>query len=242
MQTDFVAHVSHQLKTPLSLLSAATETLEMDRVRSPERFAEYLRDDPRGGGAAVVAGAARARVLARAAGTRLRVRARRSRRRWCAKRLMAFAHGLSTQDYLVRGRTGRPDAVRARRSGRARAGARQSARQRREVLRRRSRRSWCGCAAPTDTRWSRSSTTAWALRRGSASASSSGSTGRPGRTGPDSGSGLPIVRELIQAHRGTVEVVSTARTRQHVPHHAAARSVGTGYRDRRGEAAQRRAS
>ena len=43
MQTDFVAHVSHQLKTPLSLLSAATETLELDRVRSPERFAEYLR-------------------------------------------------------------------------------------------------------------------------------------------------------------------------------------------------------
>jgi signal transduction histidine kinase len=43
MQSDFVAHVSHQLKTPLSLLSTATETLEMDRVRSPERFAEYLR-------------------------------------------------------------------------------------------------------------------------------------------------------------------------------------------------------
>jgi two-component system phosphate regulon sensor histidine kinase PhoR len=42
MQSDFVAHVSHQLKTPLSLLSAATETLQMDRVRSPERFAEYL--------------------------------------------------------------------------------------------------------------------------------------------------------------------------------------------------------
>jgi signal transduction histidine kinase len=42
MQSDFVAHVSHQLKTPLALLSAATETLQMDRVRSPERFAEYL--------------------------------------------------------------------------------------------------------------------------------------------------------------------------------------------------------
>ncbi len=42
MQTDFVAHVSHQLKTPLSLLSAATETLQMDRIRSPERLAEYL--------------------------------------------------------------------------------------------------------------------------------------------------------------------------------------------------------
>jgi signal transduction histidine kinase len=42
MQTDFVAHVSHQLKTPLSLLSAATETLQMDRVRSPEKLNEYL--------------------------------------------------------------------------------------------------------------------------------------------------------------------------------------------------------
>jgi signal transduction histidine kinase len=42
MQTDFVAHVSHQLKTPLSLLSAATETLQMDRVRSPEKLSEYL--------------------------------------------------------------------------------------------------------------------------------------------------------------------------------------------------------
>ncbi|MFN2446593.1 MAG: sensor histidine kinase [Vicinamibacterales bacterium] len=42
MQSDFIAHASHQLKTPLSLLSAATETLEMDRVRSPEKLAEYL--------------------------------------------------------------------------------------------------------------------------------------------------------------------------------------------------------
>jgi len=42
MQTDFVAHVSHQLKTPLSLLSTATETLQMDRIRSPERLAQYL--------------------------------------------------------------------------------------------------------------------------------------------------------------------------------------------------------
>ena len=42
MQTDFVAHVSHQLKTPLSLLTAATETLQMDRIRSPEKLAAYL--------------------------------------------------------------------------------------------------------------------------------------------------------------------------------------------------------
>ena len=42
MQTDFVAHASHQLKTPLSLLSAAAETLQMDRIRSPDKLAEYL--------------------------------------------------------------------------------------------------------------------------------------------------------------------------------------------------------
>jgi signal transduction histidine kinase len=37
-----VAHASHQLKTPLSLLSAAAETLQMDRIRSPDKLAEYL--------------------------------------------------------------------------------------------------------------------------------------------------------------------------------------------------------
>jgi signal transduction histidine kinase len=42
MQADFISHVSHQLKTPLSLLSAATETLAMDRVRSPEKLSRYL--------------------------------------------------------------------------------------------------------------------------------------------------------------------------------------------------------
>jgi two-component system phosphate regulon sensor histidine kinase PhoR len=42
MQADFVSHVSHQLKTPLSALSAATETLQLDRVRSPEKLSQYL--------------------------------------------------------------------------------------------------------------------------------------------------------------------------------------------------------
>lgn len=42
MQADFVSHVSHQLKTPLSLLRVATETVELDRVRSPEKVAQYL--------------------------------------------------------------------------------------------------------------------------------------------------------------------------------------------------------
>lgn len=42
MQADFISHVSHQLKTPLSLLSAATETMTMDRVRSPEKLTQYV--------------------------------------------------------------------------------------------------------------------------------------------------------------------------------------------------------
>ncbi len=42
MQREFVAQVSHQLKTPLSALSAATETLQMDRVQSPHQLSQYL--------------------------------------------------------------------------------------------------------------------------------------------------------------------------------------------------------
>lgn len=42
MQADFIAHASHQLKTPLSLISAATETVEMEHVRTPEKLVQYL--------------------------------------------------------------------------------------------------------------------------------------------------------------------------------------------------------
>jgi signal transduction histidine kinase len=42
MQADFISNASHQLKTPLSLLSAATETVAMERVRSPEKLSQYL--------------------------------------------------------------------------------------------------------------------------------------------------------------------------------------------------------
>ncbi len=41
MQADFIAHMSHQLKTPLSLLSAVLETIRLERVKSPQKLARY---------------------------------------------------------------------------------------------------------------------------------------------------------------------------------------------------------
>jgi signal transduction histidine kinase len=41
LQSDFVANVSHQLRTPLAILSGAAETLGLERVRSPEKVKEY---------------------------------------------------------------------------------------------------------------------------------------------------------------------------------------------------------
>ena len=98
MQTDFVAHVSHQLKTPLSLLSAATETLQMDRVRSPERFAEYL--------ATIHAEAARLSLLVQRVLEFSRVQQRRSYEfervdlgALVRETVDAFAHSLSSQNF-----------------------------------------------------------------------------------------------------------------------------------------------
>ena len=146
MQTDFVAHVSHQLKTPLSLLSAATETLQMDRIRSPEKLARVSRHDSRRSGAAVDAGPARARVFARAAGAPLRVRARGLRRADARNRGCLRAR-TGRPTVHVRRRDRRDRAVRARRSRGDRTGAGQPARQRREVLGRRARRSPSASAA-----------------------------------------------------------------------------------------------
>jgi signal transduction histidine kinase len=99
MQTDFVAHVSHQLKTPLSLLSAATETLQMDRVRSPERFAEYL--------ATIHAEAARLSLLVQRVLEFSRVQQRRSYEfervdlgALVRETVDAFAHSLTSQHFV----------------------------------------------------------------------------------------------------------------------------------------------
>jgi signal transduction histidine kinase len=41
LQSDFVLNVSHQLRTPLAMLSGAAETLGLERVRSPEKIKHY---------------------------------------------------------------------------------------------------------------------------------------------------------------------------------------------------------
>ena len=42
-KADFVAHVSHELKTPLSLIRMYAETLEMKRIKDPEKELKYLQ-------------------------------------------------------------------------------------------------------------------------------------------------------------------------------------------------------
>src|SRR5918997_1636518 len=43
LKSNFVASVSHDLKTPLALIQLFAETLELGRVRSSERAHEYYR-------------------------------------------------------------------------------------------------------------------------------------------------------------------------------------------------------
>jgi len=41
LKSDFVSNVSHELRTPLSLIRLYAETLEMGRLRSPDKYQEY---------------------------------------------------------------------------------------------------------------------------------------------------------------------------------------------------------
>src|SRR5262249_16377679 len=42
-KSDFVSNVSHELKTPLALIRLFSESLELGRVRSPEKIGHYQK-------------------------------------------------------------------------------------------------------------------------------------------------------------------------------------------------------
>jgi signal transduction histidine kinase len=43
LKSDFVSNVSHELRTPLSLIRLYAETLEMGRLKAPEKYQEYYQ-------------------------------------------------------------------------------------------------------------------------------------------------------------------------------------------------------
>ena len=220
MQTDFVAHVSHQLKTPLSLLSAATETLQMDRVRSPEKLSEYLDT--------IHAEAARLSNLVQRV---LEFSRMQQDRRYelehvdlgalVRETVDAFAHGLAGQFTFTVDIEGPGPYVHVDPAAieQALANLLDNA----VSIRTRSRRSRSGCGA------TRSFAIVEIADRGVGVAAAdrdrifdrfyraSSALHRPGF-----GLGLPIVRELVQAHGGRVDMTQRPRRRQHVPHLTAA--------------------
>ncbi len=208
MQTDFVAHVSHQLKTPLSLLSAATETLQMDRIRSPEKLGEYLDT--------IRAEAARLSTLVQRVLEFSRVQQQRSYEfehvdfgALTRETVDAFAHGLSRHHVTFNVHLDGPGPVRARRPRRAGTGARQPARQRGEVF-----GSDQGDHGPPVGRAQPGDRRDCGPRRRRASADQARIFERFYRAPsaahrPGFGLGLPIVRELVHAHGGRVDMRST---------------------------------
>ncbi len=209
MQADFVAHVSHQLKTPLSLLSAATETLQMDRVRSPERFAEYLATIHAEAATALVrsssaCSSSRACSSAAAMSSNASISAR-----WCRKPWTRSRTACRISTIAVRRAAGRIEPACPGRPGRARAGARQPARQCGQVFRRRTRRSRVRVSS------TRTEAIVDVIDRGVGIAAAdqariferfyrtSGTHARPGF-----GLGLVAGARIVQAHQGRVEVTS----------------------------------
>ena len=208
MQTDFVAHVSHQLKTPLSLLSAATETLQMDRIRSPEKLGEYLDT--------IRAEAARLSNLVQRVLEFSRVQQDRSYElehvdfgALTRETVDAFAHGLAGHQFTFDRRHRGTGPVRPRRSRGDRTGCWPTCSTTPSSTRTRSRRSRSACEATATWRSSRSPIAASASRRPISDRifdrfyRASSALHRPGF-----GLGLPIVRELVQAHGGRVDMTS----------------------------------
>jgi signal transduction histidine kinase len=208
MQTDFVAHVSHQLKTPLSLLSAATETLEMDRVRSPERFAEYLRT--------IHAEAARLSALVQRVLEFSRVQQNRDYEfercdlgALVRETVAAFAHGLSAQGYSfdVQDETAPAMFVRADPAALEQVLA--------NLLDNAVKYSADNKAVAVRVGSAKGFAVVEVIDRGVGIAPRDQKRiferfYRPsGTQRPGFGLGLPIVKELVQAHRGTVDVTST---------------------------------
>jgi signal transduction histidine kinase len=208
MQTDFVAHVSHQLKTPLSLLSAATETLEMDRVRSPERFAEYLRT--------IHAEAARLSSLVQRVLEFSRVQQNRDYEfercdlgALVRETVAAFAHGLSAQGYSfdVQDQAASAMFVRADPAALEQVLA--------NLLDNAVKYSADNKAVAVRVGAATGFAVVEVIDRGVGIAPRDQKRiferfYRPsGTQRPGFGLGLPIVKELVQAHRGTVDVTST---------------------------------
>ena len=208
MQTEFVAHVSHQLKTPLTLLSAATETLQMDRVRSPERFSEYL--------ATIHAEAARLSLLVQRV---LEFSRLQQRRRYefeavdlaalAHETVDAFAHGLSSQQVTLRVEQSGPEPyVHADPAALEQVIA--------NLLDNAVKYSAAGKQITVRVLASRAHAVIEVIDEGVGIAAvdqsriferfyrASTAAHRPGF-----GLGLPIVRELVQAHGGRVDVIST---------------------------------
>ena len=85
LKSDFVANVSHELKTPLALIRLFAETLELGRVPSEEKAQQYYRDHQQGEPAPHPAHQQHPRLLAHRGGAQgVPLRARATSARSCA--------------------------------------------------------------------------------------------------------------------------------------------------------------